>query len=81
VGCFAAHHLCATGTPQNRRLALPGQVLNSLTKLRQKMMMRRHEAEAKNLPNGLPGKPRLLRMAKDDVATYHRIRGQMGALE
>jgi len=41
-----------------------------IAKRRHAMMKRRAEADAKNLPNGLPVKTKLFALAEQDAATY-----------
>jgi hypothetical protein len=43
-----------------------------ISKRRHKMMKLRHDADVKNLPNGLPARKSLLRLAEADAAAYFR---------
>ncbi|HUB11704.1 MAG TPA: hypothetical protein VMB34_07075 [Acetobacteraceae bacterium] len=54
---------------------------NEINKRRHAMMKLRHEAEVKNLPNGLPVRSKLFRLAEDDAAAYFRNTDQTGGVE
>jgi hypothetical protein len=43
-----------------------------ITRRRHKLMMLRHEADLKNLPNGLPERKKLMKLAEADAASYFK---------
>ena len=52
-----------------------------IAKRRHAMMTRRHEADAKNLPGGLPVRKKLFALAEADAAAYFSNIYQAGAIE
>jgi hypothetical protein len=52
-----------------------------IAKRRHTMMRLRHDADVKNLPNGLPVKMKLFKLAEADAAAYFQNTDQTGATE
>jgi hypothetical protein len=52
-----------------------------INKLRHRMMKLRHDMDIKNLPNGLPVKKELFRLAEEDAAAYFQNTYQTRAVE